>query len=675
MSFFRRIAFSFCLGLLTGVPLYAADWMQPSPQQLEMTSDPAAPNAAAVYLYREEIVNDKLHYHQVYAVVKILTEKGKEDFGEIEIPYETGGSISGLSGDNEVNVSDVEGRTIEPDGTVVPFTGKPYRKQLYKFGDEKAMETAFSMPDIRIGSVIEFRYQIDYSDSFVEPPQWYIQQEYFVHQAHYHFVPTDTAQTIETTDAQGHTNAVNHLVWYKNLPGKADVVSGLDGIDLIVNNVPAAPDEPWMPPLKSFSYRLFFYYSPYDNGKEFWEAEGKYWSKDVDHFAATSGRIKAAVGQITSPGDTPDQKLQKIYAAVMTIENTDFTRQHTAQENKLEHGQIRTAADVWEQKRGTSNQITRLFIAMARAAGFKAWDMIVTDRDQSILNLGYLNWGQLSDELAIVNVDGKEQYFDPGERYCEFGKVAWVHRQMLGIRQTDGGTETAMVPAALYTDNQITRIADLMLDPDGKVMGQIRVVMNGSEALHWRQVALGSDAEATGKAYEKMMQARVPDGVRVKMDHFLGLTDPGSDLMAILSVSGSMGTATGKLAFVPAAFFEARVTPIFSAQTRENPIDLRYPYKAVDQVTVTLSPGLRVESLPQTGNVSYPQRAVYRAVYGQKGNVYEGIRVLELGSAIFETTDYPQLRSFFQGIGAQDQAQVVLDRTPVPAAAPVGKGQ
>lgn len=669
----RSIALSLCLGLLACAPLSASDWMQPTPEQLKMTSDPAAPNAAAVYLYREEIVNDKLHYHRTYAVVKILTEKGKRDFGEITIPYETGGGMSDMSDSNDVNIDQVEGRTIEPDGTVVPFQGKPYKKLLYKFGDESIMQVAFSMPDVRVGSIIEYRYQKNYSDDYFMPPQFQVQQPFFVHQAHYHFDPAPNTMTIESKDALGHENAVNHLVWFKYLPGKADVRSGLDGFDLVVDNVPAAPDEPYMPPLNSFSYRLFFYYSPYDGGKEFWSAEGKYWSKDVDHFAEASGRIKQDVAGITSPGDTPEQKLQKIYAAVMTVENTDYTRQHTAQENKLEHAQIKNAADVWEQKRGDSNQITRLFIAMARAAGLNAYDMIVTDRNSSIVNWGYLYWGQLSDEIAIVNVDGKDQYFDPGERYCEFGKLAWVHRQMLGIRQTDKGTESAEVPAAEYLDNQVTRIADLMLTPDGKVVGQVRVVMKGTDALRWRQMALGSDVESTQKAFEKAMQARVPDGVQVKMSHFLGLDSPSSNLMAILTVSGSMGTVTGKRMFVPASFFEARVAPLFPSQTRKNPVDLRYPYIAHDQVTVTLSPGLKVEGLPQKDTVSYPKMAEYQDAFGQKNNVYESARLLAVGNTIFETSEYPQLRNFFQSIGTQDQQQIVLDRSAVPVSA--SKGQ
>jgi len=87
-SICRRIFLIACLMSVSCVPLLGANWTQPTPDELKMTSDPAAPDAPAVYLFREEIVNDKLHSHTTYARIKILSEKGKEDFSEIEIPYE-----------------------------------------------------------------------------------------------------------------------------------------------------------------------------------------------------------------------------------------------------------------------------------------------------------------------------------------------------------------------------------------------------------------------------------------------------------------------------------------------------------------------------------------------------------------------------------------------------------
>jgi hypothetical protein len=654
--------YSVFTGLLLALSALAlragTNWTQPTPDELKMTSDPAAPNAAAVCLNREEIVDDRLHFHRIYARIKILTEKGKEQYSDIEIPYEAG----------VADIKAVEGRTIHPDGTIVPFTGKPFSKELVKAGDVKIMQKVFSMPDVQVGSIIEYSYELRYEDNYFIPPDWTIQQPIYVHQAHYHFVPVDlSAHLIETTDSLGHTNPVHGILYYHSLPPGVNVRSGFDGFDLTVSNVPAMPEEDFTPPLSSFAYRLTFYYASAYSGIDYWKEEGKIWSKNVDRFATPSDAIRQAVSQITSPGDTDDQKLHKIYAAVMQLENTRFTRERSAAENKSEGVRIKTAADIWQQKRGSDDEITLLFIAMARAAGMKAYAMIETERDRNLLNTGILDWDQLEDDIAIVNVGGREVFFDPGQRYCEYGKLHWMHTGLPGVRQTDQGPEIALTPQPSYMDNQVRRVASLTLGPDGTLSGQVRISMSGEEALRWRQAALRSDEQDMKKAFEAELQNRVPAGVKVSVNHFLSLDDPTVGLMAVVDVSGNMGTATGKRVFLPSAFFQANVKAPFAAEKRESPIDLHYPFVSQDTVTISLPAGFTVQSVPSDATIPYPQNAAFKVKYASANGTFEEDRVVAFANAVYKAEEYSQLRDFYGKMNAQDQQQIVLEKQTVTA--------
>ena len=646
--------------LLAALPALAAPtWTQPTPDELKMTSDSAAPDAPAVYLFREETVDDKLHYHSLYARIKVLTEKGKE-YGDVAIPYEGNGST----------IRNVEGRTIHSDGTIIPFTGKPIDKLLVKSGDMKMMEKVFSMPDVQVGSIVEYRYVLGYNDNLLSSPEWYIQQPVYVHKSHYHFIPFDMSGShYVTSKEQGHENVANRLLYYSLLPNGAKVTEVYGGFDLVVNDIPASPDEPDMPPLRSLSYRVLFYYSPFGTGEEFWKTEGKYWSKNVDRFANVSDKIRQAAAQIVAPGDTDEQKAEKIYAAVMKLDNTSFTRVHSAQENKAEGLRVKTADDIWEQKRGSDDEITRLFIALTRAAGLKAYAMIVTNRNDAIFNGGYLYWNQLDDEIAIVNIGGKEVSFDPGQRYCEFGKLHWKHTWAGGVRQTDNGTEVAVSAGMTYKDTSVDRFAEIHLDPDGKVHGYIRMTFSGATALRWRQAALRQDEQEVNKDFEEDLQRIVPPGVMVKTNHFVGLTDYTSSLLVQVDVSGSMGTATGKRVFLPGSFMEAGAKPRFVEATRENPVDLNYPYRTMDQVSVELPPNMAVESTPKDSNIPWPQNAEYVEKFQVKGNTVSYGRLIEVGSALFEAKEYAALRDFFQKTSTQDQEQMVLKLVPMPATA------
>jgi len=199
-----------------------------------MTADPAAPDAPAVYLFREETVDDKLHYHHLYAQIKILNDKGKEEFADREIPYEAG----------VTNVRSIEGRTIHPDGTVIPFTGKPYNKEIVKAGDTKIMARVFTMPEVTVGSILEYSYDLQYDDNIVISPNWDLQQPVFVHHAHYRFVPTshDLAY-ISSKDQFGKEKNASRLLYYAELPPGEKVTSSIDGTyDLAADNIPALPE-------------------------------------------------------------------------------------------------------------------------------------------------------------------------------------------------------------------------------------------------------------------------------------------------------------------------------------------------------------------------------------------------------------------------------------------------
>ena len=141
-----------------------AQWTAPTPEELAMTSQPQVPGAAAVYLFREETTEDKLHMWSVYARIKVLNEAGKK-YADIELPFVTTHEGAGYT------VNDIQGRTIHSDGTIVPFTGNPYEKLIEKSSEEKVAAKVFSLPDVQIGSILEFRYKIRYDDNYFRAPR------------------------------------------------------------------------------------------------------------------------------------------------------------------------------------------------------------------------------------------------------------------------------------------------------------------------------------------------------------------------------------------------------------------------------------------------------------------------------------------------------------------------
>src|SRR6266568_1551141 len=166
----RLLIFLAVLSLVTASPaLLHAQFQEPSKEELEMTADSKAPGADAVYFYREETTDDALHYHGYYERIKVLTEKGKEQ-ATIRIPYERG----------EFKVTDIKGRTIHSDGTIIPLTTKPSDLMEFKTKTFQINQMVFTLPNVEVGSILEYRLQIRYDDNWVSAPTWDIQQPLFL---------------------------------------------------------------------------------------------------------------------------------------------------------------------------------------------------------------------------------------------------------------------------------------------------------------------------------------------------------------------------------------------------------------------------------------------------------------------------------------------------------------
>jgi hypothetical protein len=630
-----------------------------------MTADPKAPGAAAVYLNIDEVTDDPLHFHSFYARIKVLQEKGKE-LATVEIPY--------YSTNNKV--TDIKARTIHADGTIVPLEGKPEDILISKDKTNQFSRKVFTLPSVEVGSILEYRYQIRYDDNHFSSPYWEIQHPFFVRKAHYAFTPfkaflsgSQNQTSSYLTDEHG--NAVKTLIWWPLLPPGVQVKPDATGRFILdVTDIPPAPQEEWMPPIGSLLYHLLFYYKSAFDAKDFWLSEAKRWSKEVDRFAEPTTTIRDAVSTLVAPGDSELDKAKKLYTAVQALDNTNYSRKKDQAELKqLGLHVAKRAEDTWVQKSGSREDIALLYLAMLRAAGLKAFDMKVVNRDQGVFTPGYLEFGQLDDDIIVLISGGKDIVLDPGEKMCPFRSVHWRHSGATGVTQADGVPAVSTSPYQIYTANTLLRSGDLTLDERGNISGQLRLVMSGQEAIRWRQTAVENDLDEVKKRFDPWLHDIVPEGVDANIDHFLGLDDPNVNLMAIVKVSGTLGTPTTKRLLIPGFFFETRGShPFVDQAQRLEPIDMHYPDQVTDQITFHFPPSLTIEGPPQDAKISFPNQAVFITKSAATAGQITIARQLTRAFTVLKADQYQGLRDFYQKVAAADQQQLVLTRTATPTA-------
>lgn len=627
-----------------------------------MTAPAEDPEAKAVYLDFDENDNDMRNDHVITVRLKILTQAGVTRYSDIE-PAMTGRHFA---------IEDVQARTIHSDGTVIPFKGHPFIKTIKQNG-ETYKATVFSMPDVQVGSILEYTYRLTYDDRMLLPARWYLQHDAYALHEQYRFTPFDTTGSHYVTIDHGQIS--RGLSYIGRLPKDAKLVAangnGHNYYELTVTNVPALPDEEYLPPIDSLSYRELFYYAAELNSKDYWATEGKYISKDINSFATAGARMKTDVQTLIAASDAPDVKAKKLYVAVMKLENTDYTRQRSQAEEQAQGlHPIKTAEDVWERKRGSSDAIALTYLAMLRAAGIKAYGMEVTNRDHNMFEEEFPDTSQLNGVIVIASLNGKDVFLDPGSQFCPYGMLAWEHSFARGLRQIDGGGMEITQAAPLdFKQTSLMRVAILSLTPTGEASGTVSLTYTGEEAMMLRQREVGEDPADTNHHLEETLRRMLPGGMQLHVIKIDNLDDSEKPLSIVYGVNGPVATVTGHRLLVQEALLRQDEREQFTSATRKNAVYFHYPYLANDVVVLHLDEGVKLEALPKPEKALALGSMAYTLDATSTGETVRISRSVGVNAVILTVPDYPQLRQFFGDLHAADENQVLFTREAGAAAA------
>ena len=645
------------LSVITAVILFAAavyrvgsssadEWLPISPEELKMTGVPEAPGAPAVILYRQVDRDDSnIHtpHESNYIRIKIFTEEGRK-YADAEIPFVK----------DSYSIVNIRARTIHPDGSIVNFDGKVYEKELVKGRDIKYLAKTFTFSDVQPGSIIEYHYMIDFAEYYVFDSHWILSDELFTKSAKFTLKPSNEFGL--------------RWSWPNGLPAGVPPPAETKGVSPLVhmevNNIPAFQVEDDMPPEEAMKYRVDFNYSEDSvetDADRFWKKEGKKQNDHVESFVGKKKAMEEAVGTIVAAGDTPEVKLQKIYARVQKIRNTSYEVEKTAQEQK--RAQVKgggNAEDVWKRGYGDGDQITLLFLGLARAAGLDASAARISTRDDHFFVKNVMRARDLRTFVVVVKMNGKDMYFDPGAAFTPYGMLPWSETNTPGLKlDKEGGTWiTTSMPES--GESQIERKANLKLTPDGNLEGKLTVTYSGLEAASLRVGERNQDETTRKKQLEDQVRYAVPAAIEVELTNKPDWSTADPKLVAEfdLKVPGWLSGA-GSHALLPVGIFGAPEKHMYEHTTRVHPLYFHYMSQKVDDVTIELPLGWKVTNLPKPGDKD-AKLLVYTMKTDEKNGTLHIERRLKIELLMLDPKYYPAVRSFYESVRTGDEEQIVL---------------
>ena len=624
-------------------------WLPVDSKDMQMKELQQVPGAQAALLYYADEIDDTAHNEFFYYRIKIFSDGGKQ-YASVEIPLREKFSVENLTA-----------RTIHADGKIVEMAAHPYEKVVLKGKGVRVRVQAFALPDVTAGDIIEYQYQLHQGDKELYHHHWEVQHDLFAVKEHFLF-KYNKQYSVRWLPSAGLQQSPQHDL-------KANM------LQMDSENVPPFEVEDQMPPVEAYKWEVkFFYTSPYMNSpSSYWFEIGRGVSTWLDYYmgdhrdhkeSKEMKEMREEATRVIGTETDPEKKLRKLYARAQEIRNLSYERRRTEKELKNEElKESKNVVEVLHHSYGSRNEITRLFVALAKGSGFTASIVFVSSRESRLFDREVLAFAQLDSEIARVRLNGKNIFLDPGTRFCPYGLMRWMRTGTAAMDMSDPGNFIS-TPGAGDESALISRSAELKLDPDGAAKGEVRIEYSGAEALERRLSALDTDEAGRKKELEDEVKLWLPANAKVTMTDSMAWDKEYEPLTAIFNVEvPEFASAAGKRLLIPTALFLPKVKRVLKSGPRKYPIYYHYAFTEIDALSLELPEGYSAETLaaPQTTNTKFAKYSTSASITAKRV-ILE--RSLKFGGVYFQPDRYDELRDFFVKVQAGDELQTVLRQGP-----------
>src|SRR5215469_2067841 len=564
------------------------DTWQPIPKEdLALKDNPADPGSAAMILERQTYTDDEKRLQTEWIRIKVFTERGK-DYADIQIPYIA----------HSTSIEGIRGRTVRADGTVIPFSGTVFDTVLVKYKRFRYDAKTFTLPGVDAGSIIEYAYTIRWKDklpNYVRNPSGYSFQQGWT-------IPS-TTWTIQRELFARH--AVFILRPVKNGRLGWSGVRVPDGpswqpdgtVRMEKANIYALEQEDFMPPESTLTSRIFLYYQVGYLGN-YWRDWGQTRAQMADKYLEKTKFLEHEANLIAPPSEAPESRLRKLYARVQQIRNISYDNK-TDKELRSEHlADNKDAEDAYRHGYGDGNEINLLFTALARAAGFDASIVEGASRDSGFFDEKLLDATQLNSMVVQVRLNGKNLYLDPATRFCPYGFLPWFEANTVGVRWDKLGGEIVHVPDD-GESSSLERTAELELQPDGTLEGNVEATFTRHEAMMLRWSGMDADEAGRKKLVEEKVKAWLPPGTAIEIKTMGAWEDAEQPLRIQLHFHAPhFGVLSSKRMLLPISVFQTNNETLLPQAYRREPVYFSFGYSGLDRITISLPQGYRMEAAP-----------------------------------------------------------------------------
>ena len=602
-------------------------------------SEELYPQAGALILFCDESIEEtpentevsRLHY-----LVKILNERGKEDFSEAKIEY-----------DSTYEKVELEyARTIKCDGTVVDV-GARHIRDVSKYLNFPLYSNArvfiISFPEIAEGVSVEYKlkiyrnqlvnkkdYGVPYSLQSTDP---IISADFTVS------FPKENPANLKIINERYNTFAAKLLPEKEEKGGKVILRWKFKDIPQIISEADMSPVVEITPTILLSSFKE-------------WQGLYDWWWKLAKDKIQADTAIKDKVQQLIRGLKTDEKKARSIYN--FCAKDIRYVAVEYGQAGFEPH----QAADIFRNKYGDCKDQAILLVTMLKCAGFKAWPVLIPTKDYYNLNPDFpaMNFNHC---IASVLLNDKIIFLDPTAETCSFGDLpAGDQARTVLICQED---KYRIETTPLYEPKhnlarQSTRIS---INDDESLLADKDIFTYGIYDQGQRYWLLYTQPELI-KAQLKERIQEFSIGAVLKDYAIANLNDLNKPVELKYSFAGpEYFTVAGSLRLMPQ--LASLDTALVAKDKRAYPLD----FNILDEKEVVLE--IRVPKvytakfIPDNISEDSPWMSL-NVVYSFKNNILSFRQDTVFKKQAIPESEYAEFKKFYEGLAKKIKQRVVFEK-------------
>ena len=629
-----------CVFFSLEVVVNAQDWRPINPAELAAKTPVVEADADAEVLFWEIRVDDSTEnlVMKHYVRVKIFTERGREKYSKVDIPFRKG-----------IRIKNIMARVIKSDGSIVELAKNDvFDREIAKTDKIKVRAKSFAVPNIEPGVIVEYRYQEVYEYGSAEDMRMTFQHDVPIKSIAYYFKPALNASylTFNMSD--------NKFVKDKNGFYKASM-----------ENVPAIKAEPQMPPEDEIrSWLLLYYTQDTKNNKasDFWSRTGGYIVRtwDIKDTLKPGKDLKAAAATITAGVAAPEDQMAKVYEFCKTKLNNISYDTSLTEDQKDDMKPNKSTSDTYKKMQGTSNDINELFASLATSLGYETRLAFGGDRSEKFFDPSQAHESFVHFSSVAVKINGGWKYYSPGDKFVPLGMLAWNEEATSVLLLGYKDYITTETPYSSPEQSIAKRTGKFTLSEDGTLSGTVNIEYYGHLANEYK---LDNYKNSPNKQEETLKEAikQTSSTAEVSAISIENVSDPEKPFIYRYKVViPNYAQKTGKRMFLQPGFFEAGSSPLFSTATRKYSIFFHHPWAEQDNVEISLPKGFELDNADAPGNLADPSRiSSLNIMIGidKAKNVLNYNRKFSFGNngfTLFTADNYKPVKALFDAFNRAD---------------------